>query len=139
MAAAAQRPVPDMQEFDSIHMVTFGRRFVDRTLETVEWCRQYGLLAQRMDCPRCNVPCIEGLYRRAVDGIVWRCPTCRKTTNIRKGSFFEKSHLKLWQILALTYLWATNAGKSRGLSVEQEMVELEIGSRSTIVDWNQFC
>ena len=139
MAVAAQRPIPDMAEFDSIHMVTFGLRFINRTPDVVQWCRRYGLLAQNMECPACNVPCTEGIYRRAVDGVAWRRPTCRKTINIRKGSFFEKSHLQLWQILALTYQWATNAGRSRGLGVDRQMAELEIGSRSTIVDWNQFC
>ena len=103
MAVAAQRPVPDMAEFDSIHMVTFGLRFINRTPDVVQWCRRYGLLAQYMECPTCNFPCTEGVYRRAVDGVAWRCPRCRKTINIRKGSFFEKSHLQLWQILALTY------------------------------------
>ena len=51
----------------------------------------------------------------------------------------ENYHLQLWQILALTYHWATNAPRSQGLAVDREMAKLEIGSCSTIVTWSQFC
>ena len=87
----------------------------------------------------CHVHCREGLYRRGIDGVIWRCPNCRKTINVRKGSFSEGSHLKLWQVIGLTYLWATSAGCPKGLSVLQTMRELKISGEHTIVDWNQFC
>ena len=61
----------------------------------------------------------------------------QKTISIRKGSFFERSRLELWQLLALTYLWSENCG--RGPSVESLKHDLEIGGTHTIVDWNQFC
>ena len=53
--------------------------------------------------------------------------------------FFEKSHLQLWQILGLTYLWYRIAGKSRGMSVADAQHGLQIGSELSIVDWNQYC
>ncbi|XP_065658848.1 uncharacterized protein LOC136083381 [Hydra vulgaris] len=39
--------------------------------------------------------------------VTWRCPFkhCRKTISIRVGSFFKRSHLELWQIIGITYLW----------------------------------
>ena len=52
---------------------------------------------------------------------------------------FETSKLKLWQILGITYVWSSQCGRSRGMGYKQVMHELEIGSRKTLTDWNQFC
>ena len=52
---------------------------------------------------------------------------------------FLKSHLQLWQLLGLTYLWCRSAGKSREVSVEDAQHELQIESEHSIVDWNQYC
>ena len=71
--------------------------------------------------------------------ICFRCPRCKKIYSIRKGSFFEGSHLHLWQVLGITYIWCKNAGRSRGLPVDMIMEELDIGSNGTVVDWNQYC
>ena len=118
-----------------------GVKFYRKVEEATVWCRLYGLLAVSLMCTTCNVPCIEGAYIRAVDGRVWRCPRqqCRASFSIRKGSFFEKSHLHLWQILSLTYCWSIECGRSRGLSQEQIIIELEISSEHTVVDWKQYC
>jgi len=35
-----------------------------------------------------------------------QCYFCRATTSVRKGSFFERSHLPVHQLLELMYLWA---------------------------------
>ena len=64
---------------------------------------------------------------------------CKKRFSIRRSSFFEKSHLQLWQLLGLTYLWCRSAGKSREVSVEDAQHELQIGNEHSIVDWNQYC
>ena len=45
-----------------------------------------------------------------------------KKTNIRVGSFFERSKLELWQILGIMYIWTCSAGKSCGLSVKDSTV-----------------
>jgi len=39
----------------------------------------------------------ERQYTRISDGIIWRCTLeqCRTTVSVRKGSFFDKSHLPL--------------------------------------------
>ena len=114
---------------------------MDDRQECMRWCRQYGLLATQMVCPTCRRHCREQALERAVDGVTWRCPVkaCKKRFSIRHGSFFEKSHLQLWQLLGLTYLWCRSAGKSRGVSVEDAQHELQIGSEYSIVDWNQYC
>lgn len=73
----------------------------------IAWLRQNNLLARAMVCA-CGSAMQEKVYTRAIDGITWRCPVqrCRKTVNIRKGSFFERSHLSLTQLLDLIYWWS---------------------------------
>ena len=129
----------ESQVFDSMTIVEIGCQFKRDDRAAIAWCHQYGLLANNYICQNCNVDCREGLYGRAVDGIVWCCPNCRGSSSIRKGSFMEGSRLKIWQILGLTYLWATSAGRSRGLSVEQTMKELDVDGKQTITDWSQYC
>lgn len=53
---------------------------------------------------------------------------CRRRINIRYGSFFECSKLQIWQILGLTYIWCSNAVRSRGLTPDMVRHELDIGS-----------
>ena len=140
MAQAAPAPrQPVMDIFDAINLLEIGIQFKRSTPITIVWCRRYGLLATHCDCRNCNVPCNEGIYNRGLDGNIWRCPQCKATTNICKGSFFERSRLHLYQISGLTCVWAWSAGRSRGISVEQCMRDLDIGGKQTIVDWNQFC
>ena len=129
-----------MADFDQITLMTIGARFKDDVEECIRWCRQYGLMAVHMNCPTCNLPCNEQ-NRAVIDGKTWRCTVraCRKIINIRKGSFFEGSHLQLWQILGITSIWVMSAGKSRGLSVKDVQAQLDIGHAGTVVDWNQYC
>ncbi|XP_065652863.1 uncharacterized protein LOC136080179 [Hydra vulgaris] len=131
---------PTIIEFNRINLPEIGRRFKNNDTECIRWCREFGLLAINMICPRCNIQCNEQNCHN-VDGKIWRCmqKQCKKKISIRVGSFFERSQLKLWQIIGITYIWTRSAGKSRGLSVEDIQKDLEIGSNKTVVDWNQFC
>ena len=132
---------PNEAEFGAMNLFGLCVRFYNNREETIRWCRENGLLAREMHCATCGSLCTETIGRREVDGRVWRCSEggCRRRINIRKGSFFEGSHLQLWQVLCLTYFWSIDCGRSRGLSQQQIMKELEIGCNSTIVDWKQFC
>ena len=98
--------VPDQAIFDNMTLVRIGACFMDDRQECIRWCQQYGLLAMHMFCPTCHCHCREQALDCAVDGITWRCPVkaCKKRFSIRHGSFFEKSHLQIWQLLGLTYL-----------------------------------
>ena len=71
------------------------------------WMRANGLLARHMMCHRCGSPMEERPYARVQDGVVWRClpRQCRATASIRKGSFFEASHLSLQKLMDLAYFW----------------------------------
>ncbi|XP_071506451.1 uncharacterized protein [Diadema antillarum] len=139
--AAAQplgRNLPNQAEFERITLTEIGHRFRFDVDAMVRWCRDHGLLATRMDCPACGQPCEERPYNRT-DGVTWLCQTqgCRKTVNIRKGSFFEGSRLQLWQVVALSYIWSTNCGRARGMSQDTVMKEVDVSNKTT-VDWMQF-
>ncbi|XP_065650302.1 uncharacterized protein LOC136078459 [Hydra vulgaris] len=136
---ALRRPI--MYDFDSLSLTEIGAKFKYNLEDTICWCRTHGLLAESMSCSVCGVPCTQQAKNNAIDQVIWRCPVkrCKRTFSIRKGSFFEKSHLHLWQVLGLTYVWSRGAGKSRGFSVSDLTQELNVASDHTIVDWNQFC
>lgn len=139
VAVPAHRPVQAV--FDRMSLTEIGALFKYNLDGTINWCRQYGLLAHEMDCPTCNSDCREQNYARSVDGKIWRCSNklCKKTISIRKGSFFEQSHLQLWQVIGITYCWCIGCGKGRAFSHNILKNEMEISSPNTIVDWNQFC
>ncbi|XP_071940919.1 uncharacterized protein [Antedon mediterranea] len=132
--------LPELDEFNSISLIEIGHRFKYDVDATIAWCRRYGLLAFSMSCPRCNAICQQQPRDSSIDRVCWRCPerNCRKVINIRHGSFFSGSHLQLWQIIGLTYIWSTGAGKARSLSQNLIMKELCM-SEHTVVDWKQFC
>lgn len=70
-----------------------------------------------------------------IDGFRWRCPhrkACGKHVNLRKGTFFAKSKLQLWQILGFLVFWV----QSVCLNVICKEVEINY---KTGVDWASFC
>ena len=137
------RLVPVAAEFDAISLIEIGARFKNDRDGIITWMRQQGLLATRLDCPapNCGHRCNEQNAAGKIDERIWRCMNkiCRRKHNIRIGSFFARSHLELWEILGITYIWASSAGSSRGLAQVTIMHELNIGSYSTVGDWLQFC
>uniref|UniRef100_A0A1X7VJP2 Uncharacterized protein n=1 Tax=Amphimedon queenslandica TaxID=400682 RepID=A0A1X7VJP2_AMPQE len=104
-----------------------------------KWMGREGVLGNFTDhdCPKCS----NGRMRLARDAsysrdlMVWKCldhKTCNKKVSIRRGTWFERSHLSLEQILKLTYYWV------RHIKQALIMRECHIGSNSTIVDWCYF-
>ena len=85
--------------------------------------------------------CVKGTFglrsdtSRKSDGCVWRCSNkeCHKKVSIRKDRWFAGSHLKIEQILKLTYLWV--------YKTEREFIkrEVRIGSKHSVVHWRNFC
>ncbi|XP_039281132.1 uncharacterized protein LOC120350666 [Nilaparvata lugens] len=57
---------------------------------------------------------------------------CNFSQCLRKGTFFAKSNLQLWQILGFVLLWTRNVPSSA------LMIEVEIYN-NTAVDWGSFC
>ena len=95
--------VANQNDFENMTLIKIGIRFRNNVDETIHWCRENGLLATEMVCPRCDRQCNEQRCAGKVDGKIWRCTIkrCKKMINIRKGSFFEESHLQLWQVLVV--------------------------------------
>ena len=128
--------VPDRDVFEALNLIDIGIFFKHDRASVISWLRQYRLLANAMECEFCENPCVERKYERAVDKVKWRCNLCGRRFDIRTGSFFQKSHLQLWQILGLTYIWSQSCGRARRMSVDNIMAELDIGSNNTVVDWS---
>ena len=61
-----------------------------------------------MDCPSCHTGRLrlvkDASYSK--DGYVFKCSihSCSKKVSIKKGSWFEGSHMTLEQVLKLTYV-----------------------------------
>jgi len=81
------------------------------------------------------------LYKAAsrAGGWEWQCPSivnkqrCKTRVSVKKGTFFDKSNLTIFQILAFAHMW------SRSQKLLDSMHELEIGSWHTVCDWASFC
>ena len=72
----------------------------------IAWLRNKRLLARTQNCSSCSTTMREGRRSDVSDGIVWRCPQCKRTKSIREGSFFSKSRLPLEKWLLLIHYWS---------------------------------
>ena len=86
-------------------------------------------------CDKCSTGFIHLVKDSSkTDGKVYRCnkKDCNNKISLRKFSWFEGSHLKIEQILKLTYYWV--------YKIPQEFVQsqLRIGSNHTLIDWYNF-
>ena len=97
---------------------------------TMYWMMRHNLLKNSLNCQKCGSSC-RIIPRKG--SFAWRCPRkgCQAVSSVRSDSFFAGSHLKLDEILAITYWWA------RGSTVSRAMHETGHSSR-TIVDWYNF-
>ncbi len=87
----------------------------------------------------------EFLFICRPDGWRWHCTNkirkyakpkgvkCGQTQEFRKGTFFEHSHMSIFQILGFAHLWM----QKFPLNVIRR--ELKLISNSTLVDWASFC
>ncbi|GBN59181.1 hypothetical protein AVEN_88712-1 [Araneus ventricosus] len=103
----------------------------------LKFCMDNGLLAKWYECPVC------GERMKLVDsdgtkvGKVWSCRKRGVNAHqikraVRKGSWFQDSHLSLGVILCLTYMWVNRMTK------ESIMNDLDLASQ-TVTDWMNFC
>ena len=75
----------------------------DDVIKFLAMCR---LLHNQYCCQKCNVPCSLNAYADGIDGKRWYCKQCKQQKSIRHGSFFDRSHLTLQQIIIIMYCWA---------------------------------
>ena len=84
-------------------------------------------------CENCNIPCGLIAYSNISDGKVWYCRNCKNRKSICYHSFFDKSHVSLHNFLIVVHCW------SRDMFQIDIMHEFSIQSRTTIIDWTNFC
>lgn len=107
--------------------------FTKNRTKTIEFCMNIGMLRREISCTSCgrNMSLVKGGHCQ--DNFRWRCGRpCRKEVSIRKGTFFEKSNLKLKKIIRLIYYWAFEEASHKKIKRE-----LRLGEQ-TIVDWKNF-
>lgn len=132
ISAMAVIPSENAFIYDDIYKLCEDKLFLQ------SWLRNRGLLADlsvslRPKCIFGSLKLIKGKSCQK-DGLVWRCQKtfCQHKISIRKGSWFEGSHLDIFQIIKLTYYWVYKCNEQ---FVKRE---LRISSNSTIVDWFNF-
>ncbi|KCZ79367.1 hypothetical protein H312_03236, partial [Anncaliia algerae PRA339] len=97
--------------------------------------QSHGLILSNPYC--CNKSMV---MRKRSDGknkrYFFRCNVkdCRREFSIKKGSFFENSHLELKQMVYIIYYFVRDNQRQDDL-----MRNVEIESEHTIVDWKNFC
>ena len=100
---------------------------------TRRFCAKYRLIRNEMVCSTChnNMRLVTDATRFPTDIVKWNCSTCHSSKSIRDGSFFSRSHLKLWQLIRILHWW--------GMDVSNKIVMEETGvSETTLIDWNNF-
>ena len=58
-------------------------------LRVINFFKFQDVISDKMTCSVCGTNMSIQKFAAAIDGYVWRCTSCKKTTNIRKHSYFE--------------------------------------------------
>ena len=93
-----------------------------------------GLLPKVKKCDKCLSELYLISQKNKNDLCIFFCSFCKKKCSIRNGTFFEGSHLSLWQVFALMYFNINDINMSNKAICKQ----LRIGSEHTVVDWMQY-
>lgn len=135
------------KNFDLAFKMTSGRKINLKFLydlgnngkkAVIDWCMHEGLISNMYKCPVCakGMSLVERNDRS--DGFEWVCRVKGANAHhikrsIRKGSWFEESHLSMMEILIFTWMWVYGANS------EMIKTELNINNDKTITDWKNFC
>lgn len=114
-------------------MYTFKRLHQEITAteeDTITWLKRNNLLRNGYVCQKCGSSCS---FVKRKESFAWRCPKkgCQSVYSMRNDSFFTGSHLKVQEIVELSYWWA------RGTTVANTIHETG-HSPNTVVDWFNF-
>ena len=90
----------------AMSLMEIGPFIFGPTDDLIAWLRSKGLLSTAQTCSNCNVVMRNGQRSDISDGVVWRCPQCKRTKSIREGSFFEKSRLPLNKWVLMIHYWS---------------------------------
>ncbi|XP_046983863.1 uncharacterized protein LOC124553891 [Schistocerca americana] len=99
-----------------------------------EFLRSFGVLANKYVCATCRKPmsCVKVGTNRCGDGLMWRCAKDKVWRSVRKGTWFEKSKIKLKSIVLLTYCFCMRKSV-------QSTCRITGLSDKTVVDWFLSC
>uniref|UniRef100_A0A0L8GWY5 ISXO2-like transposase domain-containing protein n=1 Tax=Octopus bimaculoides TaxID=37653 RepID=A0A0L8GWY5_OCTBM len=98
----------------------------------LEWCARRRLIRNKFTCDDCLVPC--GLVARGdrIDGKEWYCKNCKQRKSVRYSSFFERSHIPLYNLVLLIYCWCKDI-------MQKHIVDECSVCHTSVVDWSNFC
>lgn len=110
--------------------------------------QEWGLILEDglFPCPSCKGAMQISPDASRQDGFYWRCINanvnslkmkkkavpCRQRISIRSKTFFEGSHLEIWQILGFVVGWVHNVDSAFNC------INVDI-CKQTAVDWSSFC
>lgn len=105
--------------------------------EVLKWVMKEGMIARKMECCKCGSDMQLKERERKTDGFEWICKKRGKngaheiSRSVRRGSWFERSHMSFCEILRLTSMWF---GKAK-----QKYVRRVCGiAKETATDWYSF-
>lgn len=114
------------------HNITSLAISMPDTLCVIKWCARHKLLKNSCVCPRCANPCRFISRGDISDGKTWYCAVCKVRVSIRQGSWFQNSHLSLYNILIIGYSWSYDYPQR---SIAREA---NCDVTKTVVDWANF-
>ena len=138
MATACTSPLgsDDTKKEEGVHLRELYSIIRDGDLVT--WLRRRGLIGDFTDgdCGKCTGKMKlvkDSSYSK--DGYCWRCSNrkCNSKVSIRRGSWFEGSHLTISQVIELTYFWVYKHTETFA------MKECNISSWRSAQEWYGFC
>ena len=101
---------------------------------TIEWLKARKLLKSIHTCEDCKIPCSWTKDSAKNDKYFWRRSQCKKKYSIRRGSFFEGSHLSLQVLLTIVYLFSLKIP----LYICEKLLSGLVSHR-VLIDWFNFC
>lgn len=71
------------------------------------------ILNRRSTCCKCQRYMSCQTLNESIDGIVFRCTTCKSKRSVRAGTYWQRSKLPPQKILMLLYFWSSKATNSQ--------------------------
>ncbi|GBO15184.1 hypothetical protein AVEN_38646-1 [Araneus ventricosus] len=105
--------------------------------DVIDFCMKMDLIAKEYVCPACNEKMELSECSTLEDGFIWCCRKYGQNAHhikrsVRKGSWFECSHLSMPEVLIFTYLFVKKTSN-------EWIVDELIVSELTVLDWKSFC
>ena len=131
---AVMEVVVKLPSMDSIDLEKIDPFFIDLLNLNKEYCikflMHFGLIANNVKCCGQLMTLIK--QERTIDGFCFRCKYCRKYCSVRNGSFFERSHLTISQILKLLFYYSNDVYN------QDFIIKVMKVTSKTVVDWKNF-